>query len=60
VEGGFQVVLRPSSPDVVDAEVRIYKVAANGGVRARCSGPAKAIDTLVEMCGALRLLPASE
>ena len=60
VERGFQVVLRPSSPDVVDAEVRAYKIGANGGVRARCSGPAKAIDTLVEMCGALRLLPATE
>ena len=60
VEGGFQVVLRPSSADVVDAEVRAYKVGPNGAVRARCSGPAKAIDTLLEMCGALRVAAASE
>lgn len=60
VEGGFQVVLRPSSADVVDAEVRAYKVGPNGAVRARCSGPAKAIDTLIEMCGALRVAAASE
>jgi hypothetical protein len=59
VEGGFQVVIRPSSDDVVDAEVRTYKVAANGAIRARCSGPAKAITTLVEMCSTLQVQPAT-
>jgi hypothetical protein len=58
VEGGFQVVIRPTSPDVVDAEVRTYKIGANAGVRARCSGPAKAITTLVDMCSTLQVLPA--
>jgi hypothetical protein len=58
VDDGFQVILRPSSDDVVDAEVRTYKVGANAGVRARCSGPAKAVATLVEMCSTLRVLPA--
>jgi len=57
VEGGFQVVLRPSSSDVVDAEVRAYKIGPTGAIRARCSGPAKAIDTLIEMCSSLRVLP---
>ena len=59
VEGGFQVVLRPASPDVVDAEVRAYQIGAGGGVRARCSGPAKAITTLIEMCRTLKVLPAA-
>ena len=58
VDDGFQVILRPSSDDVVDAEVRTYKIGASAGVRARCSGPAKAIATLVEMCSTLRVLPA--
>jgi hypothetical protein len=58
VDGGFQVVIRPTSPDVVDAEVRTYKIGANVGVRARCSGPAKALETLVEMCSTLQVLPA--
>ena len=59
VEGGFQVVIRPSSDDVVDAEVRTYKVAANGAIRARCSGPAKAVTTLIEMCSTLQVQPAT-
>ena len=59
VEGGFQVVLRPTSPDVVDAEVRTYKIGASGAVRARCSGPAKAVTTLLEMCSSLQVLPAA-
>jgi hypothetical protein len=58
VEGGFQVVIRPSSDDVVDAEVRTYRVAANGAIRARCSGPAKAVATLIEMCSTLQVQPA--
>jgi hypothetical protein len=58
VDGGFQVVIRPISSDVVDAEVRTYKIGANAGVRARCSGPAKAITTLVDMCSTLQVLPA--
>jgi hypothetical protein len=58
VDGGFQVVLHPSSADVVDAEVRVYRIGANAGVRARCSGPAKAISTLTEMCSTLQVLPA--
>jgi hypothetical protein len=57
-EGGFQVVLRPTSPEVVDAEVRAYKIAGSDGVRARCSGPAKALTTLIEMCSTLQVLPA--
>jgi hypothetical protein len=59
VDGGFQVVLRPSSPDVVDAEVRTYKIGAGAAVRARCSGPAKAITTLIEMCSTLQVQPAA-
>jgi len=58
VDGGFQVVVRPTSPDVVDAEVRTYKIGAGAAVRARCSGPAKALTTLVEMCSTLHVLPA--
>jgi hypothetical protein len=59
VEGGYQVVLRPTSSDVVDAEVRAYRIGAGGGVRARCSGPAKAIATLIEMCSTLQVVPAA-
>jgi hypothetical protein len=59
VEGGFQVVLRPTSSEVVDAEVRAYKIGTGGAVRARCSGPAKAIATLIEMCSTLKVLPAA-
>jgi len=59
VDGGFQVVLRPTSSDVVDAEVRTYKMGADGAVRARCSGPAKEIATLIEMCATLRALGAA-
>jgi hypothetical protein len=58
VDGGFQVVLRPSSADVVDAEVRTYKIGGNAGVRARCSGPAKEITTLIQMCSTLQVSPA--
>jgi hypothetical protein len=59
VEGGFQVVIRPTSPDVVDAEVRAYKMSGSDAVRARCSGPAKALETLIQMCSALQVLPAA-
>jgi hypothetical protein len=59
VEGGFQVVIRPTSPDVVDAEVRAYKIGESGAVRARCSGPAKALEILLQMCSALQVLPAA-
>jgi hypothetical protein len=57
VEGGYQVVLRPTSSDVVDAEVRAYQIGAGGAVRARCSGPAKAVTTLIEVCRTLKVLP---
>ena len=59
VDGGFQVVLRPTSSDVVDAEVRAYKMAEGAAVRARCSGPAKELATLIEMCSALQVRPAA-
>ena len=59
VEGGFQVVLRPTSSDVVDAEVRAYKIGGSDAVRARCSGPAKALETLIQMCSTLQVLPAA-
>jgi hypothetical protein len=59
VQDGFQVVLRPTSPDVVDAEVRAYKIGGSDAVRARCSGPAKALETLIQMCSTLQVLPAA-
>ena len=59
IEGGFQVVRRPTDPSVVDAEVWTYKVGAAGGVRAQCSGPAKALATLAEMCATLQVMPAA-
>jgi hypothetical protein len=59
VDGGFQVVLRPSSSDVVDAEVRTYKIGEGAAVRARCSGPAKELSTLIEMCSTLQVRPAA-
>jgi len=59
VEGGFQVIRRPTSSSVVDAAVWAYRVGEQGGVRAQCSGPAKAIDTLVDMCASLKLVPAA-
>ena len=58
VDGGFQVVLRPSSSDVVDAEVRTFKIGEGAAVRARCSGPAKELTTLIEMCSTLQVRPA--
>ena len=57
VDGGFQVVIRPTSADVVDAEVRTYKIGAGAAVRARCSGPAKEVATLIAMCSTLQALP---
>ena len=60
VDGGFQVVIRPTSADVVDAEVRTYKIGAGAAVRARCSGPAKEVATLIAMCSTLQApLPPS-
>ena len=58
IEGGFQVVRRPTSDSIVDASVWTYKVGAAGGVRAQCSGPAKALDALVAMCATLQTGPA--
>jgi hypothetical protein len=57
VEGGFQVLRRPTSSSVMDAAVWAYKVGEQGGVRAQCSGPAKAIEALTEMCSSLKLGP---
>jgi hypothetical protein len=57
IEGGFQVVRRPTSDSVVDASVWTYKVGELGGVRAQCSGPAKAVDALVAMCATLQVVP---
>jgi hypothetical protein len=59
VDGGFQVVIRPTSADVVDAEVRTYKIGAGAAVRARCSGPAKEVATLIAMCSTLQVQPAA-
>ena len=59
IEGGFQVVRRPTDPSVVDAAVWTYKIGAAGGVRAQCSGPAKALATLAEMCATLQVAPAA-
>ena len=59
IEGGFQVVRRPTSDSVVDASVWTYKVGEVGGVRAQCSGPAKALDTLMAMCATLQVGPAA-
>jgi hypothetical protein len=42
---------------VVDADAWTYKIGAAGGVRAQCSGPAKALATLAEMCATLQVLP---
>jgi hypothetical protein len=58
IEGGFQVVRRPTSDSVVDASVWTYKVGASGGVRAQCSGPVQALDALVAMCATLQVVPA--
>jgi hypothetical protein len=58
IEGGFQVVRRPISDSVVDASVWTYKVGELGGVRAQCSGPAKALDALTAMCATLQVVPA--
>jgi len=57
IEGGLQVVRRPTSDSVVDASVWTYKVGELGGVRAQCSGPAKALDALVAMCATLQVVP---
>jgi len=59
IDGGFQVVRRPTDSSVVDAEVWTYKIGAAGGVRAQCSGPAKALATLAEMCATLQVAPAA-
>jgi hypothetical protein len=59
IEGGFQVVRRSTSDSVVDASVWTYRVGELGGVRAQCSGPAKALDALVAMCATLQVVPAS-
>ena len=59
IDGGFQVVRRPTDPSVVDAEVWTYKIGAAGGVRAQCAGPAKAVATLAEMCATLQVAPAA-
>jgi hypothetical protein len=56
-DGGFQVVRRPTSPSVVEASVWTYKIGEGGGVRAQCSGPAKAVDALVAMCATLQVTP---
>jgi hypothetical protein len=59
IEGGFQVLRRPTSDAVVDAAVWTYKIGDAGGVRAQCSGPAKALEALAEMCTTLQVLPAA-
>lgn len=59
IEGGFQVLRRPTSDSVVDAAVWTYKVTDAGGVRAQCSGPAKALETLAQMCASLQVTPAA-
>jgi len=59
IDGGFQVVRRPTDPSVVDAEVWTYKIGAAGGVRAQCAGPVKALATLAEMCATLHVAPAA-
>jgi hypothetical protein len=58
IEGGFQVVRRSTSDSVVDGSVWTYKVGELGGLRAQCSGPAKAVDALVAMCSTLQVIPA--
>jgi hypothetical protein len=57
VAGGFQVRRQPTDSSVVDAAVWTYKVGDAGGVRAQCSGPAKALDALAEMCATLQVGP---
>jgi hypothetical protein len=59
IEGGFQVLRRPTSDSVVDAAVWTYKVSDAGGVRAQCSGPARALDTLVQICATLQVVPVA-
>ena len=59
IEGGFQVVRRPTSDSVVDASVWTYKAGEGGGLRAQCSGPVKAVATLAAMCATLRVVPVA-
>jgi hypothetical protein len=55
IEGGFQVVRRPTSDSVVEASVWTYKVGEGGGLRAQCSGPVKGVDALAAMCATLQV-----
>jgi hypothetical protein len=55
VEGGFEIVKKPTS-GAIGAEVWVYRNGRKAQVRARCSGPAKQLAVLREMCGSLKVV----
>jgi hypothetical protein len=54
VDGGFQIVKKPTS-GAIGAEVWTIRNGKKSQARARCTGPAKELATLIEMCGSLRV-----
>jgi len=55
VEGGFEIVKKPTA-GAVGAEVWVYRNGRKAQARARCSGPAKQLAVLREMCGSLKVV----
>jgi hypothetical protein len=54
VEAGFQIVKKPTS-GAIGAEVWTIRNGRKAQVRARCTGPARDLATLLEICGSLKV-----